>query len=145
MKKPHIRPLASSGSTVIIIMVVAVIVIALACGVFVITKSSAKGALSTNPSACVNKTLTVGSSGTCVSDAQNLLNWQVYGINQPGYMKVDGQYTSAVAGVVSKLQDQSQLEKNGNVGHEEWKLLCQAEEPPTWWTSAAKDAGCTSS
>lgn len=102
-------------------------------------------AINNNPKACINNSFSLGSTGNCVSDGQNLLNWYLYGIDQPNYMKIDGSFNSETQSAVKKTQSGASLVVNGQLDPSTWKLLCLATDPPKWWVSAAKNAGCPSS
>jgi peptidoglycan hydrolase-like protein with peptidoglycan-binding domain len=128
----------SPSAFVGIIVVIAILVV----GGIVLTHK--KSGLSSNPSACVNKTLSATSSGACVSDLQNLLNWNLYGIDQPNYMKVDGQYSSTLTKAVSTAQSNDSLPSSGTMNLNTWKDICSGTDTPSWWTKAASNAGCTS-
>lgn len=98
----------------------------------------------TNPNACVNRTFSLGTSGNCISDAQNLINWYAYGIDQPNYLAVNGQFSSHLVSVVKTIQSGASLSVNGTLDPPTWKLLCSSNDTPSWWTSAARNAGCSS-
>lgn len=95
-----------------------------------------------NPQACVNRTFSLGSSGNCVSDGQYLLNWYLYGIDQPNYQKITGTYTTSTEAEVRKAQSGASLVVNGTLDPATWELLCSGNDTPSWWVSAAKNAGC---
>jgi hypothetical protein len=95
-----------------------------------------------NPHACINQTFTLGSSGNCITDGQRLLNWYVYGIDGPSYMSVNGDFSATTQAVVQKAQSGASLPVTGKLDPVTWKLLCEESDTPSWWASAAKNAGC---
>lgn len=95
-----------------------------------------------NPKACVNQTLSFKQRGSCIKDAQDLLNWYLYEDNRANYLKVNGQFDEATKQAVIKTQQQASLSVNGKIDFETWKLLCSSITGPAWWLAAAKNAGC---
>jgi Putative peptidoglycan binding domain len=101
-------------------------------------------AVNNNPNACINKTFKLGATGKCISDGQNLLNWYLYGIDQPNYMKVNETFSLNTQVALKKAQSGASLAVNGQFDPATWKLLCRSDDPPAWWVTAAKNAGCPS-
>jgi peptidoglycan hydrolase-like protein with peptidoglycan-binding domain len=120
---------------------VIVILIAIAIGAFILTKNHSN--VVSSPSACANNSLSQDANGHCVTDAQDLLNWSLYGIDGPDYKKVTGQFSSVTAAEVSQYQNGNSLSQTGSLNKATWQKLCAdgSDSTPTW-TSAAKDAGC---
>jgi hypothetical protein len=101
-----------------------------------------KSNMSTNPKACVNRTFTVGSKGQCITDAQHMLNWYLYGIDGPRYMKISSLFNAAMQQDLKKIQSNSSLTVSGKLDPPTWKLLCTVQGGPPWWNISAKNAGC---
>ncbi|HEY1645764.1 MAG TPA: peptidoglycan-binding domain-containing protein [Candidatus Saccharimonadales bacterium] len=95
-----------------------------------------------NPNACVNNSFSIGDSGKCISDSQSLLNWYLYGIDEPNYMKITGTFSAGVQSAVTKAQSGASLTVNGQLDKQTWSLLCKGDDTPNWWRAAAKNAGC---
>ena len=131
----------TAGSIEVIVVIVIVAVLAVA-GAFVLKARHTKRVVS-DPAACVNHSLATGANGHCVSDLQNLLNWQLYGINGPSYMKITSQYDVTVTTAVNRLHSENKTAGSDSVTTADWHELCsRGGDAPTTWKLAAKDAGC---
>jgi peptidoglycan hydrolase-like protein with peptidoglycan-binding domain len=89
-----------------------------------------------------------GSSGQCVKDAQNLLNYQLYGTKSSSYLSVDGQFGSYTKAAVQQEQKNNSITANGIVATQTWQALCASTSSgnaPSWYTAAASNAGCPAS
>ena len=93
---------------------------------------------------CYTQTWAQGSSGQCVKDIQNLLNYDVYQTNTSQYLVVDGDYGSYTAAAVKLEQNNNGLTQSGTVDAQTWPYVCTpgSGTVPSWYTSAATDAGC---
>lgn len=115
--------------------------------VVVITGSAiaAMGGTHAAPS-CYAQTWKQGSSGQCVKDIQNLLNYDLYSTNSSQYLTLDGQYGSYTTAAVKQEQKNSGITVNGTVNTQTWPHVCTpgSGSVPSWYTSAATDAGCPS-
>lgn len=118
---------------------VALLVVVLAvAGYFLFGRSSQPA----NPNTCVSKTLSTGASGACVRDAQTMVNNQAFGIDGTKYIKVTGKYDAKTAAAVKVFQANFNLPPTGRLSPADWHDLCQAEDPPANFVTAAKAAGC---
>lgn len=141
MSKRNSQTRDTAGSIEMIVVIVVVAVVAVA-GAFVLKAHHTKSDTS-DPAACVNHSLTTGATGHCVSDLQNLLNWQLYGINGPSYMKITGQYDATVTAAVKRLHSENKTAESDSVTTADWHELCsRGGDAPTTWKLAAKNAGC---
>ena len=141
MSKRNSQTINTAGSVGVIVVIVLVALLAVT-GVFVFKARHTKSVVS-DPAACVNHSLATGATGHCVSDLQNLLNWQLYGINGPSYMKITGQYDAAVTAAVKRLHSENKTTESDSVTTTDWHELCsRGGDAPTSWKLAAKDAGC---
>ena len=133
----------TAGYIEVIVVTVVVAVLAVAAA-FMLQARHTKSVVS-NPAACVNHSLATGATGHCVSDLQNLLNWQLYGINGPSYMKINGQYDATVTATVQRLHSENKTVESDSVTTADWHELCsRGSDAPSSWKLAAKDAGCES-
>jgi hypothetical protein len=98
--------------------------------------------LQSDASGCYGVTFVYGSSGRCVRDIQQLINWAPYGPK----LTVDGKYDASTKTAVQNYQKPMGLTADGVVGPKTWKLICQPQTgpsvPPSWPRAAAHDAGC---
>ena len=133
------NPESSRGKKLLIVLGIVLIVAAVIYGAVHNTRK-----VNNNPNACINRTFTLGDQGNCINDAQQLLNWYQYGNNPSGYLRVTGIYTPPTSSAVTKAQKSASLKVNGQLDPETWTLLCRGYNPPAWWISAAKNAGCPS-
>jgi peptidoglycan hydrolase-like protein with peptidoglycan-binding domain len=122
---------------------IALFIIALIIVVGIILIVGGNGSdLSSTPGSCVTVTLAQGTSGHCVSDVQQLLNWGLYGIDTPNYKSISGQFNASTTTVVKLFQSTNSLSQTGSVNKITWERLCESSDAPPSWTTAAKDAGC---
>jgi hypothetical protein len=119
------------------------IVLLFVVGLVLFIFNKGKSDISSSPSACVNNSISEGASGHCVSDLQNLLNWGLYGIDQPNYIKVTGQFSTTTTSQVKKFQTYNNLTGSGVANVATWKELCsEGSDASNTWLMAAQDAGC---
>jgi peptidoglycan hydrolase-like protein with peptidoglycan-binding domain len=124
-------------SIIFVVIAIAIIVI----GIIVLSKG--KSDVVSSPSACANNSLLQGSSGSCVSDAQNLLNWSLYGIDGPNYKTVTGQFNNQTSSLVKQYQASNGLSRTGSINRATWQKLCSdGSDSTATWAAAAKNAGC---
>jgi hypothetical protein len=83
-----------------------------------------------------------GSSGQCVADIQNLLNYDL--LASKTHLTVDGDFGSLTQTAVKLEQKNSGLTQDGIVGPKTWPHVCEAGygPAPSSYTNAAKNAGC---
>lgn len=95
---------------------------------------------------CYAQTWKQGSSGQCVKDIQNLLNYDLYKTNSSQYLVLDGSYGSYTTAAVKQEQKNSGITVNGSVNAQTWPYVCTSGTGtvPSWYTSAAQNAGCPS-
>jgi peptidoglycan hydrolase-like protein with peptidoglycan-binding domain len=94
---------------------------------------------------CYAQQLQQGSSGQCVKDVQNLLNYQLFGAKSSNFLSVDGQFGSYTKAAVQQEQKNNSITMNGIVATQTWQALCassSSSSAPSWYTSAASNAGC---
>ena len=141
MSKRNSQTRNTAGSVGVIVVIVLTALLAVT-GAFVLKARQTKSVAS-DPAACVNHSLATGATGHCVSDLQKLLNWQLYGINGPSYMKITGQYDATVAAAVKRLHSENKTTESDSVTTADWHELCsRGGDAPKSWKLAAKDAGC---
>lgn len=101
---------------------------------------------SSHAATCVNYTFRYGSKGSCVSNIQGMLNWDLGNTTIAGsYLTVDGSFGTNTKNAVIKLQKAKGLSADGIVGSNTWKALCQgkiAGPPPSWFTLYSIASGC---
>ncbi len=95
--------------------VLAVIVVG-AIGVYTMSMSSAA------TSGCKESVLATGSKGTCVKNAERMLN-ATHGTGSD--VKVDTKYTSLTAKKTARFQKKQKLAVDGKIGQQTWDKLCQ--------------------
>lgn len=86
-----------------------------------------------------------GSTGQCVKDIQNLLNYQLYSGNTSRYLSVDGRFGYYTKAAVRQEQKNDGITVNGVVATQTWQALCASSglsSAPSWYTSAVANAGC---
>lgn len=133
------QSLDQRGSALIVGVIIGVVVIAgLAAAVILGSPKKA------DPNACVSKTLSSGSTGSCVSDAQHLVNWTAHGILGKEYIPITGTYDDATVSTVKIAQKNSSLPQTGTIDSATWKQLCGhvSSDAPSDVSTAAKQAGC---
>ena len=141
MSKRNSETRNTAGSVGVIVAIVLVALLAVT-GAFVFKARHTKSVV-LDPAACVNHSSTTGATGHCVSDLKNLLNWQLYGINGPSYMKINGQYDATVTAAVKRLHSENKTTESDLVTTADWHELCsRGGDAPSSWKLAAKDAGC---
>lgn len=133
----YVSSLNQRGSALVISAVVVLIIVAVAGAFFAIGHKS-----SSANSGCTSTTLTSGSTGACVRDAQTLANWRAYGIEGTKYTPVTGTFDTATESTVKLAQTNSRLTVTGKVDKTTWSALCQLEDAPASVKTAAKSAGC---
>lgn len=95
--------------------VLAVIVVG-AIGVYTMSLSSAA------TSGCKESVLATGSKGTCVKNAERMLN-ATHGTGSD--VKVDTKYTSLTAKKTARFQKKQKLAVDGKIGKQTWGKLCK--------------------
>lgn len=142
----RLKTLNTAGNSAIIALIVMVFIAVGGIAFYAVSRHSSKMASLTAASGdtCLSQPLTEGAAGHCVKDAQTMLNWKVFGINQPTYIAVDGTFGASTTTVVKQLQTKLKLPASGTVDTTIWKVICQGGDAPSWWTKAAADAGCQS-
>jgi peptidoglycan hydrolase-like protein with peptidoglycan-binding domain len=124
------------------IAIATIIVVLIALG-YLLLKGSGSTKFVSDPKACVNNSLSLGATGSCVKDLQNMLNWSIYGIDGPNYKKVTGDFDSVTAGEVKSIQAGNNIAQTSSLNQQTWKVLCEGgSNSDSTWTNAATNAGC---
>ena len=134
------KKLNTKGSAYLGIIFIVVGIIVIVAGL-VVYKTGHKAAPA-NPNACVTKTFSSGSQGRCISDLQNMVNSQAYGIDGQHYIKITGTYDVPTSTAVKVFQSNFQLPTTGIVTPADWQKLCDSSDPPSNWKTISTDAGC---
>jgi peptidoglycan hydrolase-like protein with peptidoglycan-binding domain len=125
------------------ILVIVIVLVVVAAGGVLLARHSSKSTTTSKPSACVNQSFTAGSSGSCVSDLQNMVNSQAFGIDGQLYIKVSGNYDTATTSAVKTFQKNFNLPQTGSITTSDWKHLCNSDgDSSTSFVTASKAAGC---
>ena len=122
-----------------IIMPTLIVAIVVAIGGYVYLNSSHAA------TTCYAQQWQQNSSGQCVKDIQNLLNYQLYGTKSSSYLSVDGSFGSYTKAAVEQEQKNNSITANGIVATQTWTALCASSSlstAPSWYTAAASNAGC---